>query len=84
MNRMIYTLPVALIIFCYIAVLLLIIVIDLRQRRILNRIAFPVTFMALLIGLAYGKESFFLALLGALIGFLFFYALFWVGKWIYP
>jgi len=83
MNRMVNTLHMTLIACFYIALLLLIMVIDLRQRRILNLIALPATLSALAISLAYGRESFLLALLGALIGFLFFYALFWIGGRLY-
>jgi leader peptidase (prepilin peptidase)/N-methyltransferase len=83
MNRMINTLHMVLIASFYIIVLLLIMVIDLQQRRILNEIALPATLVALAISLAFGRETFFLALLGALIGFLFFYALFWLGGRLY-
>jgi leader peptidase (prepilin peptidase)/N-methyltransferase len=83
MNRMVNTLHMVLIACFYIIVLLLIIIVDLQQRRILNEIALPATLVALAISLAYGRESFLLALLGALIGFLFFYTLFWLGGRLY-
>ena len=83
MNRMVNTLHMVLIACFYIIVLLLIIIVDLQQRRILNEIALPATLVALAISLAFGRESFLLALLGALIGFLFFYALFWLGGRLY-
>jgi leader peptidase (prepilin peptidase) / N-methyltransferase len=67
----------------YIAILLLIMVIDLRRRRILNIIALPATGLALLLSLAQGWRSFYLTILGALIGFLFFYLLFLLGKRLY-
>ena len=63
----------------YILVLILILLVDLQQRRILNAIALPATLLALVVGLIDGRESFLLALLGALAGFLFFYLLYWVG-----
>lgn len=67
----------------YILVLLLILFIDLQQRRILNLIALPATALALLAGLLDGRESFLLALLGAAVGFLFFYLLYWFGRRVY-
>lgn len=79
MNGMVNTLPILLITCLYIMVLLLIIGVDLHQRRILNKVTLPGTLVALLISLAYGWQPFFLALLGALIGFLVFYGLFWLG-----
>ncbi len=63
----------------YILILLLILLIDLRQRRILNVIVLPAAFLALLAALFAGRESFLLALLGAGAGFLFFYLLYWLG-----
>ena len=55
----------------YILVLILILLVDLQQRRILNAIALPATLLALVAGLIDGRESFLLAFLGALAGFLF-------------
>ena len=63
----------------YILVLILILLVDLQQHRILNAIALPATLFALVAGLIDGQESFLVALLGALAGFLFFYLLYWVG-----
>jgi leader peptidase (prepilin peptidase)/N-methyltransferase len=63
----------------YILVLILILLVDLKQRRILNAIALPATLLALAVGLIDGRESFLVTLLGALAGFLFFYLLYWVG-----
>lgn len=67
----------------YILVLSLILLVDLQQRRILNMIALPVTLLALAAGLIDGRESFAVALLGSLAGFLFFYLLYWVGRKFY-
>jgi leader peptidase (prepilin peptidase)/N-methyltransferase len=67
----------------YILVLILILFVDLRQRRILNAIALPATLLALLVGLIDGRESFLVAFLGMLAGFLFFYLLYWAGKKFY-
>ena len=63
----------------YILILSLILFIDLRQRRILNAVTLPATFLALLVGLFAGRDSFLLALSGACAGFLFFYLLYWLG-----
>ena len=67
----------------YIVVLLLILLVDIRERRILNALALPGTVVALLAGLANGRDTFLAALLGAVIGFLFFYALYRVGRKLY-
>lgn len=71
----------ALIVGIYILVLVLILLVDLQQRRILNVIVLPATLLALAAGFIDGRDTFILALLGALAGFLFFYLLFWVGRW---
>lgn len=67
----------------YILVLILILVIDLQQRRILNVVTLPAALLALLVGLTNGRESFLLSLLGAIAGFLFFYLLYWLGRILY-
>ncbi len=67
----------------YILVLIVILLVDLRQRRIMNLITLPTTALALLAGFAGGRESFVVTLLGAAAGFLFFYLLYWFGKWLY-
>lgn len=67
----------------YILVLIVILLIDLRQRRIMNMITLPTTALALLVGLVGGRESFILTLLGAAAGFLFFYLLYWFGRRLY-
>ena len=63
----------------YVAVLLLILIFDVRQHRILNLLALPALMVALLAGLARGRSDFLFAILGAAVGFLFFYALYWLG-----
>jgi prepilin signal peptidase PulO-like enzyme (type II secretory pathway) len=63
----------------YIVVLLLILLFDIRQRRILNLLVLPVTLIALIAGLVESHTTFLLALSGAVVGFLFFYVLYWVG-----
>jgi leader peptidase (prepilin peptidase)/N-methyltransferase len=67
----------------YILVLILVLLVDLQQRRIMNAIALPATLLALAVGLIDGRESFLVALLGALAGFLFFYLLYWGGRKFY-
>ena len=64
----------------YIAVLLWITVVDLRQRRILNSITLPVILLALSLGFLRGWEFLLSASIGAVIGFLFFFLLYWLGK----
>lgn len=67
----------------YIFILTVILLVDIRQRRILNALVLPGTLVALLAGLANGHEAFLLSLSGAAVGFLFFYALYWIGSKIY-
>ncbi len=67
----------------YIAVLLLIIVYDLRERRILNILTIPVTALAIFLAYGQGSQSLYSTLLGASTGFLFFYALFLFGRRLY-
>lgn len=67
----------------YSSVLLAILVIDLRQRCVLNVLALPATVLALLAALAGGREALLLALGGATVGFALFYALFWLGRKLY-
>jgi len=83
MNSMAITLNATMVAGFYIVILLLIMVVDIRQRRILNVIALPATVLALLISLTQGTRFFYLTFLGALIGVLFFYLLFWFGKRLY-
>jgi len=67
----------------YIVILALILLIDIRERRILNALALPGTIIALGAGLANGREAFLISLSGAILGFLFFYALYWIGRKLY-
>lgn len=67
----------------YIAVLLAILIIDVQRRRVLNALALPATAVALLAGWLNGREPFLLALSGALLGFLLFYALCRLGRSLY-
>lgn len=64
----------------YVVVLLLILFFDIKQRRILNLLVLPGTLVALGAGLAESKTAFLLALSGAVVGFLFFYVLYWIGS----
>ena len=63
----------------YIVILFIILLVDIRERRILNALALAGTVVALLAGLAGGRDDFLIALSGAALGFLFFYALYWIG-----
>ncbi len=63
----------------YIVILFLILLVDVRERRILNALALPGTVVAILAGLAGGRDDFLITLSGAALGFLFFYALYWIG-----
>lgn len=63
----------------YIIILLLILLFDIRERRILNTLALPGTAIALLAGLANGREPFLVAITGAALGFLSFFALYFIG-----
>lgn len=66
----------------FIAILILVIVIDLEHRLILNVVTFPATVLALLGSLLVTNEENTLlkALVGAVVGFLFFYAAYWIGQ----
>jgi prepilin signal peptidase PulO-like enzyme (type II secretory pathway) len=73
--------PVTLLIYAfYIALLLLIIVIDLENRLILDITTLPGTALALLFSLFLPGINFLSAALGAVIGFLFFLLIYWVAK----
>jgi leader peptidase (prepilin peptidase)/N-methyltransferase len=67
----------------YIVILLLILLIDAKERRILNVLALPGTLIALGAGLANGRAAFLVALSGAILGFLFFSILYWIGGKLY-
>lgn len=64
----------------YVAILILIIVIDLEHRLILHKVTFPSTLLALVGSLFISNTSPLLALLGAVLGFVVFYCLYWLGK----
>lgn len=68
----------------YLAVLILIIVIDMEYRLILHVVTVPVTLLAIL-GLSWflPENNIPLAALGALTGFIFFYILYWLGNRFY-
>lgn len=64
----------------YVAILILVIVIDLEHRLILHKVTFPSTLLALLGSVFISSNSLLLALLGAGLGFAVFYCLYWLGK----
>jgi leader peptidase (prepilin peptidase)/N-methyltransferase len=64
----------------YLIILLLILLFDIRERRILNSLSLPGTAVALAAGLANGREAFLVSLSGAALGFFFFFALYWIGS----
>ena len=67
----------------YIIILSLILLVDVRERRIINSLALPGTLLAIGAGLVNGRDTFLIALTGAVLGFLFFYALYWIGRKLY-
>ena len=64
----------------YIAILILIIVVDLEHRLILHVVTFPSTVLALAGSIFISSNSLRLALLGAALGFVIFFFLYWLGK----
>lgn len=66
----------------YIAILILIIVIDLEHKLILNVVTFPATALALLGSLFVtpDENNWKLALAGAAVGFIIFYLFYWIGQ----
>jgi prepilin signal peptidase PulO-like enzyme (type II secretory pathway) len=64
----------------YIAVLILVIVIDIEHHLVLHVVTFPTTAVALLLSFFLPDTGWKLALVGAVVGFLLFYLFFWVGK----
>ena len=66
----------------YIAILILIIVIDLEHKLILNRVTYPATIIAIFgaLILPNSENSWQLALAGALFGFVIFFILYWIGE----
>lgn len=64
----------------YVAVLILVIVIDLEHRLILHVVTFPTTLFALAGSIFITGNSLPLALIGAVVGFLVFLGFFWLGQ----
>ena len=66
----------------YIAILILIIVIDLEHKLILDRVTIPATLFAFVGSfiLTDDQNIWYLSLLGAIFGFVVFFALYWIGE----
>jgi leader peptidase (prepilin peptidase) / N-methyltransferase len=64
----------------YVAVLILIIVIDLEYRLILHVVTFPTTLFAVLAAYVLTDNNLLSALLGAVTGYVFFLLAYWLGK----
>ncbi|MDX1415636.1 MAG: prepilin peptidase [Candidatus Promineifilaceae bacterium] len=77
------SLPIMIMTGFYILVLLLIILVDVKRRRVLNIVALPATATAIFFSLSQGTQAFYLTVLGAVIGYLFFYILYWLGARLY-
>lgn len=76
-----FTDPIVFVIYTfYMALLILIIVIDLENRLILNITTYPGTILALLASLVLPDINFALALVGALVGFLIFFGIYGLAK----
>ena len=76
-----FTDPVVLIIYTfYMAVLILVIVIDLENRLILDIVTYPGTLLALLFSFILPHINFFSAFIGALLGLLLFLGIYWLAK----
>jgi leader peptidase (prepilin peptidase) / N-methyltransferase len=74
------TSPVDLAIYCiYMAVLILVIVIDLEHRLVLHIVTLPATLFALAASNLLSDNSFRLALVGAAAGFVLFLVVYWIG-----
>jgi leader peptidase (prepilin peptidase)/N-methyltransferase len=67
----------------YVAILILIIVIDLEHRLILHVVTFPATAFALLASLPLSDQTILLALTGAAAGFVFFFIAYFLGNRIF-
>ncbi|MCA9973358.1 MAG: prepilin peptidase [Anaerolineales bacterium] len=67
----------------YTAVLLLIIVIDLEHRLILDVVTFPITLLAVGLTFVVSDNTWQSALLGAAVGYGFFFLIYWVAQLIY-
>jgi leader peptidase (prepilin peptidase)/N-methyltransferase len=64
----------------YVAILILVIVVDVEHRLILHAVTFPSTALALVGSFFISHNSPRLALLGAAFGFVIFYGLYWLGR----
>lgn len=64
----------------YLAVLILVIVIDVEHRLILHVVTFPTTLLAIGLSTLTSWNSPLMALAGAGVGFLIFYVLYWIGQ----
>jgi leader peptidase (prepilin peptidase)/N-methyltransferase len=64
----------------YAAVLLLVIVIDIEHRLILHIVTLPTTLFALLVSGPLADNNILAAVLGAVVAFLFFYLIYWLGQ----
>jgi prepilin signal peptidase PulO-like enzyme (type II secretory pathway) len=64
----------------YMAVLILVIVIDIEHRLILHVVTIPSTIIALIASLPLSQNSFRLALVGAVLGFILFYLAYLLGR----
>lgn len=76
-----FTDPAVLIIYTiYMAILILVIVIDLENRLILDIVTYPGTFLALLFSFILPHINFLSAFIGALLGLLLFLGIYWLAK----
>jgi prepilin signal peptidase PulO-like enzyme (type II secretory pathway) len=64
----------------YVAVFILVIVIDVEHRLILHIVTLPVTVLALLGSFFVDDNSFLAALIGMVVGFLLFFGAYWLGQ----
>ncbi len=64
----------------YVAILILIIIIDLEHRLILHKVTFPSTALALVGSLFISHNNLLLALIGAALGFIIFFGLYLLGR----
>ncbi|MDJ0753291.1 MAG: A24 family peptidase [Ardenticatenaceae bacterium] len=65
----------------YFAILILVIVIDMEHRLILHIVTFPTTLLAIALSpLMENGNTWLSALVGAAVGFVFFYVLYWIGN----
>ncbi|MBE2198508.1 MAG: prepilin peptidase [Anaerolinea sp.] len=67
----------------YTAVFILVIVIDLEHKLILDVVTLPVTAVALLLSFVVSDNNIRLALVGAVVGFVLFFIVYWIGQLIF-